>query len=139
LPSLSREQRGKPEARTLPRRAFYADAAAHALDQWSADGQPKPGSSVFARHRIVGLHERLEQLRLGLRRYAYTGILDFKTQQHIGCRFLLRRHAGCHRAGVGKFDGVADEVGQDLAQATRVATQQGGMSVVSMKLTYQIS
>ena len=32
LPSLSREERGKPEARTLPRRAFYADAAAHALD-----------------------------------------------------------------------------------------------------------
>jgi hypothetical protein len=38
---LSREERGKPEARTLPRRAFYTDAAAHAPDQLPADGQPQ--------------------------------------------------------------------------------------------------
>src|SRR5580698_9152018 len=118
---LPSELRGKPEARTLPRRAFHADAAAHALNQLPADGQSKPGSSVFARCRAIGLHKRLEQLRLGLPGDADTGVLNFKAHQHIGRRLLLARHADRHLAGVGKFDGVADEVGQDLAQTTRVA------------------
>ena len=59
---------------------------------------------------------------------ADTGVLDFKAHQQIGRRLLLGRHADRHLAGVGKFDGVADEVSQDLAQTTRVAAQPGGTS-----------
>src|ERR671927_1084189 len=64
---------GEPEGAALARRALHADLPAHQLDELLADGQPQPRAAVLAGGRAVGLAERVEELRLLLRRHALSG------------------------------------------------------------------
>lgn len=73
-----------------------------------------------------GLHERLEELRLSLRRDADAGVGD--RQRHAlargrvgGVREVLRRHAHAHLAVRREFDRIAEQIEENLTQAPAVA------------------
>ncbi|EZP46142.1 hypothetical protein BW39_05793 [Delftia sp. RIT313] len=136
--------RGKPdlgleaEVAALAGLAAHTDLAAHELHQPVADGQAQAGAAVAARGLDVGLGEGLEQ-PLGPRCIqAYAGVAHAHAQvvqgRCRGVRIGIRRRVhrwrrqmqgDHHLAMLGELDGVADQVGQHLAQAHWVAAQTG--------------
>ena len=106
-----------------PGLAFEPDAPAHQLDQPPADGQAQPGAAVLARGGHVGLRERLEQLRRLLRRHADAGVAHGELELHLLAGALEQFDVEPDLAALGELDGVVDEVGQDLAEAERIAQQ----------------
>ncbi len=96
-------------------------AAAHQLDQAPADGQAQPGAAVLAGGGHVGLRERLEQLRRLLRRHADAGVAHGELELHFLARAFEQFDVQPDLAALGELDRVVDEVGEDLAEAERVA------------------
>src|SRR6185369_15629738 len=103
-----------------PALAFYPDAPLHQLHQLPADGQAQTTAAVLACNRRIGLGKRLEDQLLLFRRYADAGILHGKGE--------LRRSAGdgtpdlqLHRSFFGEFDGIPDEIEEDLVEPVAVA------------------
>ena len=106
------------------RLAFEPDAPAHQLDQPPADGQAQARAAVLARRRHVGLGERLEQSAPTAR-----GVMPMPVSrtENLSCTFSPVR-SSCSMfdpdfAAFGELHGVVDAVGQDLAEAERVAEQ----------------
>ena len=100
---------------------------AHDFSDFSADNQSQSGAAIVARNRGIGLHEGLKQAGDFFVCHADPGIGDRNAQL---CR---RAGDGCGERdgnvdvpGRRELDGVADEIGDDLAQAQRVTDQRGG-------------
>ena len=121
---LLREAGGEPERRAGARLALDADLAAHELDEAPADGQAEAGAAVPPRGGGVGLRERLEQHVELLGRDADAGVAHREAQRRRGLTLLHEPHRHRHLAALGELDGVADQVGEHLAQAPRVAAQE---------------
>ncbi len=115
-----------------------ADRAAHQLGQLAADGQAEAGAAELALRAGFRLHERLEQSGARLFGNADAGVGDFPAQSFLvlGPVEMLRlgHDADRHRALGGEFDGVADEIHEDLAQPFRVAPDDEGHVVVDLVL-----
>jgi len=52
---------------------------------------------------------------------ADTAVLDFKAEVRLLVVLMQQFHAHDNFALAGKFDGVADQIGQDLAQSNRIS------------------
>ena len=113
-----------PEFRAFARRAVDADFAAHLLDQALGNHQAQAGAAGLARQRVVGLAERLEQRAHVLAGQADAGVLHADAQLHAVFLFFFDHRAGDDGAFAGELDRVADQVGQDLLEAQRVAHQR---------------
>ena len=94
----------------------------HQVDQALADDQAEAGSAVDTRGRGVCLGERLEQLGRGFGRQADAGIAHGEGYFVVAARFAALADLDGDTAAFGELDRVADQVGQDLAQAHRIAT-----------------
>ena len=114
---------GEPERRPDARRALHADLAAHELDEAPADGQAQAGAAEAPRGGGVGLRERLEQHVELLGRDADAGVAHLEAQRRPVVPLVHEPDGHRHLAALGELDGVADQVGEDLAQAPRVAAQ----------------
>lgn len=108
--------KGEPEGRALAKFTLKPDLAPHLLDQALRDGQPKAGATVLSGSRSVGLAEGVEQGLLLGPGEAHAGIRDAQAQGHpVGvCLFLFQARPQDHLAGLGKLDGVVDQVGDHL-------------------------
>ncbi len=116
----------EPELRALARCARHADLAAHHLGQLFRDGQAQAGAAVLASGRGVHLAElREEQADLFLRD-ADARVAHREAQQDIAFTFFHQCDADRHLAGMGELDGVARQIGENLAQAARVAAERRG-------------
>jgi hypothetical protein len=93
---------------------------------------PKAGAAEAARHRGVGLGERVEDRLQALRRDADAGVLHFEVQL-----LALQLGAQGDAAFFGELDRVVEQVGQHLAHAQLVAAQAGRQGRVVVDVDVQ--
>jgi hypothetical protein len=74
---------------------------------------------------LIGLTERLKEPRLRFSWNADTGIVHIELQYRICLGFALFANLDDDLAQVSEFDGVADEVGENLPQSSRISAQLG--------------
>ncbi len=115
-----------PETAALPRCAFQCGRTFHGFGQLLHYGQAQPRTPVAARGGRIGLAEGLEQTLLGAGCYAYAGVahLEQQLEQLVAPQQLAGAHL--HPPLGGELDGVAHQVGQNLADAARIAQQHAG-------------
>lgn len=99
------------------------DLAAHQFDLMAADADAEAGAAELARGRGVGLAETLEQPIDGVGGDADAGVFDGEAPPGARVAWChgLRRDAQPDLPARGEFDRVAQQIGQHLAQAGRVA------------------
>src|SRR5262249_30973142 len=114
---------GEPEGRSFTDLAVDADLAAHHMRELLGYGEAQTGAAVAARGRLVGLREGLEDPALRVGRHADAAVAHLNAQAHRITAALVRPDVDHHFAAVGELDGVADEVGQHLAQAAGIAAK----------------
>src|SRR5258706_1293370 len=129
----------------MERRAFAGIAldpnlAAHEFGQTLADREPQPCAAIMTGGRGIDLLEGFEKPILALEGNANAGIAHGEVQQplfrmtdEIGVIFMAERGAArATRSGrnvdhdftlVREFNGVTDEIDQDLAQPGDIADQ----------------
>ena len=112
------------EDAALAEGAIDLDRAAHQFDQPPGDGKAEPGATIAAGDGTVALLKGCEQRGLLLRRHANAGVLDSGAHGDPCTIGGQRFHHHPHLALFSEFDGVADEVEQDLPQSQRVAQQR---------------
>ena len=107
------------------------------MHQALAYRQAQTGAAIFARHAVVGLLKRLEQARLRLGINANTGIDDFEAHVDRFGRFSERAGAQDDFTVSGEFDGIADEVEQNLTEPQGVALE-GEILKIGRKVSLQV-
>jgi hypothetical protein len=133
---------GEPEAGALALLADDADGTAHEGDEAFGDGEAEAGTAELAPGGAVGLGEGLEEAGLGFGGDADAGIADGEADGEDGLWLLGGGWVGFGGGSgewgdfegdfalVGKLDGVAEEVDEDLAEAAGVAEEGRGDAVV---------
>ena len=116
----------KNETRTLAGDAFYPNTAAHHFDQLLGDRETEAGAAIFAGYLAIGLREGGKNRFLVFRRNPDTRVVDRDFEAVIGFPFGLRatREGKADCAVLGEFDGVAQQVDQDLTQPHRIAEDE---------------
>src|SRR5579872_4930035 len=97
------------------------NGSSHQLDEMLADGQSQASSSIAAGSGGIGLRKFVEDSCQLFRRYADAGVAHrdpYRGGFRVGA-FAL--HADQHMAAAGEFDGVADQVRDDLTDSARIA------------------
>src|SRR5271157_1872494 len=115
------EARREVEGAPLAYLALDPDAPAHQLDQPRGDGQPQPRTSKAAGHRAVRLGESAEDEALFIGRDARSRVGYGEVKADLPLGYRLHPNLQNDLPPVGEFDGIAEEVGQDLAEAQGVA------------------
>src|SRR5207302_981111 len=102
--------------------AFDPDHTAHQFDELLGYGQSQSGSPVLARGRAIPLDETLKEARVDFRTDADTGVPH--RESHRGGFGVVSGQIGRYHDLTlgGEFDGVSDKVEQNLAHASRVAS-----------------
>src|ERR1700676_3541609 len=116
----------KPESGASTWLAFHADLTLHEGHQLLANRQAQAGTPVIARGRTIGLAKRLKELPLSLDGNANSTVFHAKTYPCIRLGFALFRDPYDDLSCLREFEGVADEIGQDLTQPSRISAQSGG-------------
>ncbi len=93
--------------------------SAHHADQLLHDGEPKSGAAVFSRYRSVRLREGVENLFLSMQRNANARIGYLNA--HPSLIAVVRPHEDRHIPRLGEFEGIADQVGQNLTESVWIA------------------
>src|SRR5205085_937077 len=105
--------------------ALEPDGAAHRLGQALADDEAKTRAAVAAGRGGINLAKGLKEAIHAIGRNADPGILDGEAKLII----VRVQRGGRQRendfASLGEFDGVAEKVGEDLAEARNVASGAG--------------
>ena len=115
---LGGERHRNARAQAFGARAL--DRAAHQLDQLARDGQAEAGAAVAAAGVGFALLERLEQAPLCLGAHADAGIVHAEAEFLARLNRLQHLHLQADRPGARELDRIADQVGENLAQARRV-------------------
>ncbi|MCY1512834.1 hypothetical protein D9M68_473100 [compost metagenome] len=106
----------EPEAAALAFHALHAQAPAHQFHQPLADGQAQAGAAIALGHRLAGLGEALEDLRLHLRGDADAVVGDADAQALRVGLFLQQLHLHQDLSVLGELHRVGQQVAQHLAQ-----------------------
>src|SRR5262245_664586 len=93
------------------------------FNQSLRDRKPQTGSAISPRGRTIGLMECLKDSRLSFFRNPNSAIADSKTQQYPAIGFTFVGYSYYHFALLGEFDGIAEQVDQNLAQTARISPQ----------------
>jgi hypothetical protein len=120
------ETGGEPERGSLADGAFDADLAAHHFDDLFGDGEAESGAAVLAGGGSIGLGECVEEVGERGGWDAHAGIFDGEEEGDIGIVLGFDADADDDFAVVGEFDGIDDEVGDDLAEPAGVTLEHGG-------------
>ena len=108
------------------REAIDGDLSLHPLDQLLADGEAEACAAVAAGGGAVGLGEGLEKATNLLRRHADAGVSDAEAKPDAGLRRFLDLHGDDDVAPFRELHRVGDQVGEDLAEAERIADEPVG-------------
>lgn len=109
------------EAAATSMHAMNIQGAAHGFGQRATDGQAQPAATALPAR--VGLLERLEQPSHLRWRDADAAVDDFH-QQCCGLCWRIQLQAQFNAAYIGEFDGIAEQVVEQLPQAVRCCRQQ---------------
>src|SRR5258707_12407010 len=117
--------KNEAESRALSGRTLEFNVPAHQLSQLFQDGKAQAGAAQV-RALALALGERLEDARMFLGWNAVAGITDLEREDVFRGRTQARREGGAqtNRSVLGEFDGIADAVIEDLAQAQFVEHNQ---------------
>ena len=113
LPLLQRQVNDENAA--FANLAGYRDGSAHQANKLPADGQAQPRAGPRLLPGL-GLLEMPEQLVLVVGRNARARVLDFDPEKRPRRALAVRAHAQADAALLGKLDGVAQHVDEDLTQ-----------------------
>ena len=117
------QRNGETEGRADAQRAVEVNLTAHQSDQPAGNRQAQTGAAKLARRRPVGLLKGVENPRLRIGRDTDPLVTHGEIQrQRIGRSGALADRQR-HLALLGKFDGIAHQIEQDLLQAQRIAQQ----------------
>ena len=108
----------------MPRFAFHTDGSIHQLHQTGADGQTQPGSAEATGGGAIGLGKGTKQLGLLIGGQSDARVLNLETQFHAIPMGSTQGNRDVNLALFCELDGVASQVGQDLAHAQGIAQQQ---------------
>ncbi|MCW2318749.1 hypothetical protein M2322_004318 [Rhodoblastus acidophilus] len=112
--------------------ADRADFAAHQGDKFARDRETQPGSAVAPRCRSIGLYEGVEQFRQRLRVDSDAGVFhlepNFRPCFGGVDAFDPQNHSSLGR----EFDGVGQQVQQDLSQPHGIADQRVRQIVINL-------
>lgn len=113
------------EAAASGDRALGMEIAADPLRELFADRLPQAGATVLTGHRVVGLHERMEQAFELFGRHARAGV-DDADQQPLAAQAWTVLHFDADLALLGELDGVAAHFEAHLAHADRIPEHRIG-------------
>ena len=113
----------EPEGAADALGALPAEGAAHQVHQLAGDGQAEPGATEAAGDGAIRLGEGGAQMSEVLRGDPEARVADQKLQPDSLRRQFPLENAQADLAAFGEFDGIADQVGQDLFEAQGVAQQ----------------
>ena len=115
---------GKPECATLTQLARDSNVPTHQLGQSLGDGEPKPGTAVFASCRCIGLLERLEKtLRSAPSVMPIPVSLTENLTTWLSSTVLQDLSPDYDLTFLSELDGVVAEVDQDLPKPQRIASE----------------
>ncbi len=117
------EAGGEVEGAAFPGGALDPDLSLHVLDELLGNGQAQSGAAVESCGRAVGLGESVEDMVELFCRDANARVRHGEAQGAGLVRLGIVGDADGDFSAVGKLDGVADEVHDDLPQALGVADQ----------------
>src|SRR5687768_9660729 len=100
--------------------AVYCNGSAHQANKLPADGQaqPRTGAGLLPR---LGLLEMPEQFVLLVWRNARPGVLDFDLEQRSRRALAVGAHAQADATLLGKLDGIAQHINEDLTQLVDIS------------------
>src|SRR5580704_8136857 len=101
--------------------AFYPHSPAHHPDQPCRDTESQSGSAVFPRRRTVRLRKWIKDMFLLLRRNSDPGVGNYDLQNEILPVRCCNLNVQCHLTFPRKLDGIAHQVGYDLAQTAGIS------------------
>ncbi len=104
--------------------AADADIAPHQSGDAPRDHQAKAGATIAAGHRVICLNERMKQSCLLLSTDAYALVADFDAQQQARVVAIQGECAHADFTLIGKLDGIANEIEQNLTQTHGVSAEQ---------------
>ena len=116
------ESQFHPEGGALTRITTDADLTAHEFHKMMRDGEAQSRAAVTPAGGAVRLIEGLEQLGLDIHRDANASIVDFEAQLLVSGESDACDGKG-DAAFVGELDGIAKQIGKDLAQLAGIAHQ----------------
>jgi hypothetical protein len=125
LTGLLFESGGEPKGGTLARFAFDPDFTLHKSHQLLGNGKAQAPTAVLATGGTIGLAECLKKAALGLEWYADAAVLHFNSNFCVRLGFRSLENPNDYLTFACEFQGVADQVGQDLAQPSRIPAQSG--------------
>ncbi len=100
--------------------------AVHHCNQSFDNRKPQASTTVFARRRTINLSKGIEQPRLCFKGNAYACVFNIKANYHVRLAFGLLKNTDNYLAFFREFDGIANEIGEDLTQSSRVTAQSCG-------------
>jgi len=127
---------GEAEGRALGGLALDGDRATHEFAEAFGNDQAEAGAAATSRGRCVHLAEGAEELAHFFRRDADAGVghgeekAEFATVLVFDHRAASAGECDGDAAVLGKLDGVADQVNEDLAQAVDVAVDESRNVIV---------
>ena len=124
LPRRLGEHERDVERRPATRGARQPDLAIHQADQALADREPEAAAAIEPRHRRVGLGVGREQLSAQVLRNADAGIAYGHAEAQIVPPLGDHADRQIDLASSGEFDGIAEEIEEDLPDPAGVAAQQ---------------
>ncbi len=124
--------KNEPEAAPAARLTAHSELTPHHGDELLGDCEAEAGPPVLARERAVGLGERGEKLGLLRLGNADSGVLDFEAELHLSLGDRLGLDSNDDVAVLGELDGVAHDVGEDLAQAVPIADREVGHAATDL-------
>src|ERR1700693_1159719 len=110
----------------MSRFAVHPNLTIHHCHQLLGDRKSQPGAAVFARGGTVGLTKGLKEARLCLWRNAYAGVLNIKAHYRVCFRLAFFKNLNNDLPCLSEFDGVPDEIREDLTQSPNVTAQSCG-------------
>jgi hypothetical protein len=125
LTGLLFELGGEPKGGTFARFAFDPDFTLHEGYQLPGNGKAQAGAAVLAARGTIGLAKSSKEASLGFERNTDAAVLHLKSNFRMRLVFTPFGNPNDNLTFVCKFQGVADQVGQDLAQPPRIPAQSG--------------
>ena len=114
-----------PNRLPSPRRLCAHISTSQPLDEATADGETQPAPAEAPCDGGVGLHEGVENRLQPVGRNADAGVENLETQPDAVGVVVARADGQPNFASFGEFDGVADEVEQDLAELSGISSDGG--------------
>jgi hypothetical protein len=114
---------GETERAPFPRSASQGNHPAHQLHDTTTDGKPKTCPAVLSGCRFVSLRKGAEDRFMLVFRNANTGVAHRNIQKELAALLRTPAHDYLDLTVFGEFDGIANEVGQHLAQAGWITQQ----------------